>query len=125
MCSGKRAQPTDVNTESIAHLKETTVDLLGRAGATFKRIFWNDSNGFLFNAVYLDGTCRDEVECEAGVMAAALLGEGIFFRQELALIWECARRKLLVERRLVAYGDKRLPFGILSRNVGAEHILRR
>lgn len=82
----------------------------------FKSVFWNESAGYLYNAVFEDGEVKDDIECEAGVTAAALLGESIFSHDELKAIWKCTRRKLLVHRRLIKYGEEVLPFGIVVKN---------
>ena len=112
---GQLSQPAH-DAESLQSLKEATQDLLVRAEENYKRVFWNDQNGFLFNVVYADGTVKDEIECEAGVAAAAMLGTSVFTRSELASIWECARERLLVHRQLIEYGQDTWPFGIIARN---------
>jgi hypothetical protein len=98
-------------------LKGIAQEILDRAHKSFERTFWNEENGFLFNTLYEDRAVKDKLECEAGVTAAAMLGETVFTRQKLVSIWECARDKLLIHRRLVQYGEETLPFGLITRNV--------
>ena len=90
--------------------------LLDNGRKHFKSVFWNQSAGFLYNAVFEDGEVKDDIECEAGVTAAAFLGESVFSRDELKAIWQCTRRTLLVDRRLMKYGKEVLPFGIVVKN---------
>jgi glycogen debranching enzyme len=90
--------------------------LLNNGRKHFKSVFWNESAGYLYNAVFEDGEVKDDIECEAGVTAAALLSESIFSHDELEAIWKCARSKLLIDRRLVKYGQEVLPFGIVVKN---------
>jgi hypothetical protein len=91
-------------------------DLLARARASFKPVFWNPDSGFLFNMVHESREVRDAIECEAAVTSAALLGETVFSREELRSIWRHAERTLLVYRTLQVYGSERLPFGLLTQN---------
>ncbi|MGE5225105.1 MAG: amylo-alpha-1,6-glucosidase [Omnitrophica WOR_2 bacterium] len=104
--------------DSLESLKALAQKLLAQAERTFKRVFWNPNNGFLYNMVDAHATVRDEIESEPGVVAAALLGKSIFTRSELSSIWNCIRERLLVYRTLVLYGNQTLPFGIMVRNVG-------
>jgi glycogen debranching enzyme len=89
---------------------------LTRAKKHFKTVFWNKNNGYLFNAVLEDGALKDDIECEAGVTAAAILGESVFTHDELQSIWHCINQTLLRHRRLVKHGNEVLPFGIITKN---------
>jgi glycogen debranching enzyme len=118
-----RVSPSPVITDlqgratDLQSLKGIVQATLARAEKSFEQVFWNPENGFLFNTVYEDRAVKDTLECEAGVTAAAMLGEAVFSRQKLAAIWECARDKLLIQRRLVEYGEETLPFGLVARDV--------
>ncbi len=103
---------------SFPELKRNIVNMISQAEKNFKDIFWNNVNSYLFNIVYKDGIIKDEIECETGVTAAAMLGESIFSQTELSYIWDLVRKKLLVYRRLVKYEyeEETLPFGIITKN---------
>ena len=90
--------------------------LLSKAKRHFKSLFWNEQSGYLFNVVFEDGVTKDDIECETGVTAAAMLGETVFTRDELQSIWNCTKRSLLAYRGPIKYGDEVLPFGILTKN---------
>jgi glycogen debranching enzyme len=100
----------------LEELRAEAQACLQAAKKNFKSVFWNKDTGCLFNVVFEDGSIKDEIECEAGVTAAAMLGETVFSQDELQSIWECTKRSLLAHRRLVKYGDRVLPFGILTQN---------
>jgi hypothetical protein len=104
--------------DSVESLKELAQKLLSQAEKSFTHIFWNPNNGFLYNMVDANRAVRDAVESEPGVVAAAMLGESIFSRSELSAIWDCTRKRLLVYRKLVAFGNKTAPFGIMAKNDG-------
>jgi hypothetical protein len=105
--------------------RERLAGLLAQARRSFKPVFWNADKGFLFNLVDERREIRDEIECEAAVTAAAMLGEEIFTPEELRAVWQCAAKSLLIRRRLQRYGDGLapgstpglIPFGLLTRNV--------
>jgi glycogen debranching enzyme len=101
---------------ALENFKIRVSTLLQNARENFKSVFWNETPGFLFNIVYEDGQIRDEIECEAAVTAAGLLGETVFTRDELQSIWRHTKRKLLVYREPEQYGTGRLPFGLLTKN---------
>ncbi len=90
--------------------------LAERARRHFKPLFWDEERGFLFNLVDGTGKMGDSIECESSVTAAGILGDSLFTHQELDRIWRCAKRTLLVHRRLQLYGDQELPFGLIARN---------
>ena len=90
--------------------------LLSKAKRHFKSLFWNEQSGYLFNVVFEDGVIKDDLECETGITAAAMLGETVFTHDELQSIWNCTRRTLLAYRQPIKYGDRVLPFGILTKN---------
>ncbi|HEX4962140.1 MAG TPA: amylo-alpha-1,6-glucosidase, partial [Thermoanaerobaculia bacterium] len=96
--------------------RERLDGLLERARQSFKPLFWNEDQGFLYNLVDEGREIRDEIECEAAVTAAAMLGETIFTLAELRAVWRCAGRTLLVRRRPQLYGNGLIPFGLLTRN---------
>jgi hypothetical protein len=101
--------------------RERLGELLAQARRSFKPVFWNADKGFLFNLVDETRQIRDEIECEAAVTAAAMLGEEIFTPEELRAVWHCAEKSLLVHRRPQRYGggltSRLAPFGLLTRNV--------
>ncbi len=102
----------------LGELKTVAELLLSKARKHFKSIFWNENNGYLFNTIFEDRITKDDIACEAGVTAAALLGETVFTTDELRYIWNYTQRELLAQRRLIKYGDEFLPFGILTKNEG-------
>ncbi|MBN1953761.1 MAG: hypothetical protein JW900_01815 [Anaerolineae bacterium] len=104
----------------IAAFRERVADLLARATAHFKAVFWDPERGFLYNVVYRERSVRDPLPTEPAVVAAAMLGEMIFAPAELSAIWERIRQELLVHRRLVKYGIGRWPFGIVARGVSPQ-----
>jgi hypothetical protein len=99
-----------------AALGQTLAELCERARGSFKRRFWNAPAGFLYNALCAEPSLADEIECETAVAAAAMLGSETFSHGELRAVWERARTRLLVERRLVELGADRAPFGVLTKN---------
>src|SRR3989441_282232 len=105
----------DRRSDFIEDLRAEAEALLAKARKHFKPVFWNEKSGYLFNAVFEDGVTKDNIECEAGVTAAAMLGETVFTRDELNSIWKCARQELLAYRRLIKYGEETLPFGIVTK----------
>ena len=102
--------------EGIKKTQELAKSILSRAKTNFKNKFWNNDIGFLFNLVYANGKIKDEMECETAITAAGMLGEEIFTSEELDSIWNWTKKKLLVHRRLVEYGEEILPFGIIATN---------
>jgi hypothetical protein len=105
-----------VNADEVEAFELEVSSILSRAEQTFRSVFWNEEAGFLLNLVYQDREIKDEVESEAGVTAAAILGGTIFGRVDLARIWARVKKKLLVKRRLVRFGNEARPFGILAKN---------
>lgn len=116
-------QPSDARGSSLHDVRGTAASLLSRAEHNFLPVFWNDANGFLFNAVYEDGIIKDALECEPGVVAAALLGEQTFTCEQLLRVWGCITRTLLVDLHLIKYGNQTIPFGIMAQKAqnGAGH----
>jgi hypothetical protein len=94
-------------------LRASARSVLDRAEACYVPTFWNDDTGFLFNAVFEDLSCRDAMESEASITAAAMLGLGAFSREQLARLWRHAASTLLVYRRSGAVPQ---PFGVLATN---------
>ena len=116
--------------EMIARVKEASAEaldveplfgdfirsLLECARQSFKPVFWNPEKGFIFNVVDETRQIRDEMECEAAVTAAAMLGRTVFTDEELRALWRHVQRRLLVFRKLQRYGSDFRPFGILTKN---------
>lgn len=93
-------------------------ELLPPAEANFKAVFWNPAAGSLFSLVDAGGEVHDSTPSEPAVAAAAMLGRSIFSPLDLANVLEHANRELLVERRMLKYGQVVAPFGLLARNDG-------
>jgi glycogen debranching enzyme len=106
-----------VSTE-LKSLKKLSSSILSLAEQHFLPLFWNDDKGFLFNAVYENEIIKDDIACESAVSSAAMLGNTLFSQAQLKDIWKCIKRELLVNRRLVKYGDQMLPFGIIAKKDG-------
>jgi glycogen debranching enzyme len=100
----------------MEEFKTSVQSILSLAEKNFKRVFWNAELGFLFNIVHENESLADEIESEAAVTAAAMLGESMFSLDELRSIWNVTKTKLLVHRKLIRYGEETFPFGILARN---------
>lgn len=90
--------------------------LLSRAKNSYRSVFWNEQTGFLHNLVFADARTKDEIECEAAVTGAAMLGTDVFTLEELRSVYEHARETLLISRRPVSYGERFSPFGIVTKN---------
>jgi glycogen debranching enzyme len=112
----KQAPDQAAMIHDIGSLRDTVYDILSRAEQHFKVTFWNAGTGFLFNVVHEKGSIKDEIECEAAVTAAAMLGRTIFSSKELHAMWNRVRQRLLVFRKPVRYGATKLPFGIITKN---------
>ncbi len=96
--------------------RERVQSLLEKAEKNFLEMFWNEDSGCLYNAVFEDRSVADSIESEPSVTAAAMLGRSIFQTAHLETIWRTVKKKLLISRNLVRYGDARLPFGIVVKN---------
>ncbi len=118
--------PPDSLIQEARQFEQIISPLLARAKQSFIPVFWNDEAGFLYNAV-CDNKCAahvmdktrtvcDEIECEAAITAAAMLGKEVFEDQHLEKIWARAQKVLLVYRWPVKYGKEKLPFGVMAKN---------
>lgn len=110
------AAPSLAAWPELLRLRDDTQVLFYRATNHFKEIFRNPDTGFLYNIVHESKSVRDEFECEAAVVAAGMLGLDIFTREELASIFECTKKTLMVYRRPVEYGKDWIPFGLAATN---------
>jgi glycogen debranching enzyme len=90
--------------------------LLSRAKDNYKSVFWNDKNGFLYNLIYADRETKDDIECEAAVTGAAMLGTDVFTLEDLRSVYDHVRKTLLISRQPVKYGERFSPFGIITKN---------
>jgi len=113
----KKSSFADSEFEDLA----ARADVLARtARNAFARVFCVESTGYLANAVYCDGVLRDETECEAGIIALALLGRDVFSESQLQAALRRVKETLVVRRRLVELGQDEAPFGVLVKNEPAE-----
>jgi glycogen debranching enzyme len=114
-------QKKNLLNRSDARFQQKIAKLLQTAIKHYRSVFWNPSIGYLYNIVYVspDVKCTivDTIECEAAVTAAAMLGTNVFDTNDLKQIWDHTCKKLLVSRTLTSLGNKRWPFGIITRNV--------
>lgn len=102
---------------SMGGVQDQVARLLARARRSFRRMFWNEEKGFLYNCVLFDGEVRDPIEAEPAVVAAALLAGTVLSGDDVASIWDCTRRQLLVSRRSSVFGRRApLSFGIATKN---------
>ena len=97
-------------------LHDTVSSISRRAEQSFKSIFWNTTNGYLYNIVFGDQLVKDCIETEPGLVAVAMLGKDIFSTEELYAVWNCVRRKLLLNRKLLLFGNDWAPFGVMAKN---------
>ena len=89
---------------------------LAKARASFKKVFWNESKGFLYSIVNADLSERDETESSFAVVSIALLND-LFSDDELKRFWNSTRNTLLVQRKPQIFGSKEMqPFGVLVKN---------
>jgi glycogen debranching enzyme len=101
--------------EKYLQAKSRCSVLLARARLSYKQVFWNAQNGFLFNIVSYDLRRQDAVEGSPALVAVALISE-LFSEDELAKIWAVVRDSLLVRRSPVLFELGEVPFGVLSKN---------
>ncbi|MFN2285996.1 MAG: amylo-alpha-1,6-glucosidase [Anaerolineae bacterium] len=114
LLSGSCCDATQV--EFLQQLKEQVSEILQHATQHFKSYFWNPE-GFLFNAVYYDKTIRDDIACEAGITAVALLGKEFFTPEDLLAVWKFVKQRFLVYRKPVIYGQRAMmPFGVITKD---------
>lgn len=106
----------DLDGPERAPVRSKLAPLRAAAEAHFTSTFWNEDKGFLHNAVCVASGLRDEVECEAAVMALAFLGRWLFEPRQIAQAVACLKKTLLVKRRLLELGQGERPFGIVVKN---------
>lgn len=95
---------------------DTIQNILNNALANYKRVFWNEAKGFLFNLVTHDQCIRDDRECESTITATALLGKRVFDEQELRRMLSSARKTLFVNRCSLGRKGKPTLFGVVTQN---------
>jgi len=97
-------------------LAERCESLHAMGAASYKDVFWNDQEGFLYNLVDANGR-KDDTRGSPAVVAASMLGTDVFSKDELRRVWDTTRDNLLIERGGKAFGilvkdsDERIYYG--------------
>jgi hypothetical protein len=108
--------PEFISEEDRRHCSEEFELLLTGARSAFKKVFWNEAKGFLYNIVTGDLKKKDETETSFAVVSASLLND-LFSDDELKRVWTVTRNTLLVLRKPQIFGSKEMKaFGVLVKN---------
>lgn len=112
----KKVLHPDINALWINLLREYEelsgkVHSLKIAEENFKKIFWNQEEGFLYN--FVKGTKKDETRHSRAIKAVSLVPD-LFKIEDLEKIYHTLNNKLLVRRKPLFFERKMMPFGLLS-----------
>jgi len=90
--------------------------ILAKAKHSFKKVFWNEAMGFLYNIVTGDLEKKDTTETSFAIVSLALL-DNLFSDDEVKRAWNVVKNTLLVLREPTTLGPRGMkPFGVLVKN---------
>jgi hypothetical protein len=106
----------------VAALAKKAVDLARNAFTSFLSVFGKRNAPYLVNAVYFDRVLKDELDCETGITALAILGKSILKEDQIRAAVHYVKRRLLEGRRRVELDPSKdkLAFGVIVKQEPAE-----